>query len=659
MKKKLTRILAALLIAMMLIPALSALAVSAEGETDQTPNINDIENVFELNQLNAAPSKSNKDAEPTAENGMLASKPFELTTLDDMYLYVGPCPDPRIEANWKAFDYIAYWYKPSGAYTSQKKFSELGNGDETNGYPNIVGEFLDGSVILKIKIKAQSNKSSDHKYAALKLPVTACSDYILATVERPFTVDDYYAYADAQGWDIESAGLRPALADEAPNGYEGLWNFFPRKGDRDESLLQQQNANTYVMSEYIPVSANDVITMGAISTKETRDVLYTYDADLDLIDTHKRTDACLTCKEELDYGFGIYTYTVPEGVAYIKVSVQCGVYNDGDILVTRNQPFNAEELSATLGISEASDEAKAHPFYGKNALFVGDSVTYGSYDTSSSYRNPSASWVRRLALATGLIPTNLSYPNASVAKTGLNNVKWGHDLLKPALLSQKNYDMVVFQGGVIDARQNVEVGTALPVNTDRKVLVESERLATFAGGLQLMFKDVSEKWPEAELYFIANFKLVDDSVKGNDLTEYFAQAKILCEAYGVHYIDLYNDTELYKTFDYTSEEALVDLIHPTAATYDVLFPTILRLFNATIEENLDAPTTPDVGADSEDVTTSQPEGTTTPDSAENAEHTCQEVRGWKAFWNSVMNFFRRLFGKPELCTCGEVIEKKN
>ena len=44
---------------------------------------------------------------------------------------------------------------------------------------------------------------------------------------------------------------------------------------------------------------------------------------------------------------------------------------------------------------------------------------------------------------------------------------------------------------------------------------------------------------------------------------------------------------------------------------------------------------------------------------ENEEHICGKVSGWKRFWNNFINFFRRLFGQPELCPCGEVIKKKN
>ena len=678
MKKKLTRMLAVVLIAMMLIPTLATFVVSAD---EVAINIDDIENVYAVRKLDASPNESKKDDEPTYEEGMLATEPFEVTK--DQYIYVGPCPDPRIEANWKKLEFIAYWYKSTGAYTAQKKFMELST--------NIVDEFADGSVILKIKV---NNKN--YKFAALKVPTTFAK-YMLVTVDRAFTVEEYYAYADAQGWDIESVGLRPAIADEAPDGYEGLWNFFPRLTDRDPLLRQHQNT-TYVESEYIPVIGGDVITMGAISTSETKTILTTYNADLDKVRDYKRVDVGIDFEEQLAFGFGIYSFVVPENVSYIKVSVHSGIYNDGDILVTRNQSFTGAELNATLGIDELSEEAKAHAFYGKEALFVGDSISYGSFDTPPTYRNPSASWARRLALATGLNPTNVSYPGASVGKTVLPNVKWEYDLLKTALMSKTEYDMVVFQGGVNDARQNVAVGTALSSDTDREVLVEAARVATFAGGLQLMFHDAREKWPEAELYYIANFKLVPDSVKGKDMNEYFEQAKILCAEYGVHYIDLYNNVELYETFDYESDELLPDLIHPISATYDLLFPTILKLFNETLEEKEDdEPIIPDTPVEPEESTPEEstpevtppeestpeesvPEESTpeqnvpenpapeepTPEEStpevtppEVEEHVCQEVSGWKAFWNSIANFFRRLFGQPELCPCGEVIQKKN
>lgn len=581
MKKKLTRAMAIALIAMMLVPAFAALPVKALENTpaDQIVNYYD-------------PATATKDAQPDpSNNGKTIAKTGELASATIPVakgtavqtgdtIYVGPCTKDDKKLDWT----FAFYKKAVGtaeSYPASKKTYELASS-------NIVenGTFMDGSVIYAIKIPAGT------KAVALRA-LSTHFEHMLITVNQPFDIDGYFAYADAQGWDLSESGLRPVppkFAEEAPEGYEGLWNLFPREGERDPlihqnvndiSIFTQNKATAYVLSDYIPVTEGDTICLGAIKASETVDILYGFDANLNQTKTSKVST--LTFKEDIGYGYAIYTYTVPADVTAIKVNVHIGIYNDGDVLVTRNQPFTGAELRATLGIADLSEDAKAHAFYGKEALFIGDSISYGSFDTPPSYRNPSASWARRLAQATGLIPTNISYPGASVGDTGNKNIKWAYDLLKQQMrLSIKEFDMVVFQGGVNDARQDVAVGEALPADTDYKILSSSERTQTFAGGLQLMFHDAKTKWPNAELYFVATFKLVPDSVKGKDMNEYYEQAKILCAEYGVHYIDLYDDVELYETFDIESTDVLPDLIHPESPAYDTLFPTILRLFNATI-----------------------------------------------------------------------------
>ena len=605
MKKKLTRILAFILIAMMLVPTLATFAVSAEGETEETVDISDIVNVYELNKLDSAPSTVTKDGEVTEETGMLASKAFEIThaTDSDRCIYVGPCPKPT-DANYH--DYIAYWYKSSGA---------AGGSPKKMGDCTVVDTFPDGSVILKFKVSKISGTYA--KYAALELPTTF-SNFILATCERPFTVKEYYAYADAHEWDIESVGLRippPAVSEEKPEGHKGLWNLFQTKAKPDTSATQNSAANVYVQSNFIKVVPGDTITMGAISTKETQTVLYEYDADFNEIRKYKKGDSGIDFVADAGNDYAIYSHIIParpvdkdgnlinpdaKEVAYVKVLVPIGIYNDNDILVTKNQPFDRESFREALEIAEPSAEVKAHAFYGKKALFVGDSVSYGDYDTPPSYTNPSASFARRLALATGLVPTNVSHPTATVGKTGKPNIKYEWDLLKTALMGKKNYDMVVFQGGINDARQNIAVGEMLPVTTGRDVLVENARVATFIGGLQLMFYDAITQWPEAEFYYIANHKVGENPedkdapnlVTGDkDMSAYYAQAKALCAAYGVHYIDLYNDAELNQVLEENAENGLYadDNFTPVKSTYDLIAPAVIRLFNASLSENLVKP----------------------------------------------------------------------
>ena len=662
MKQKLTRLLAVLLIAVMILPSLAVLTVGAAENESEVPNIDDIENLYQINSMTSAPSQENKDANTTGEEGKLASKPFEVEK--NGYIYVGPCPDPRIDANQNALDYIVYWYKKDGKYTSQKRFSELGSVSVDGTSPNVVGEFSNGTVILKIKVN-----SSNYKFAALKVPTTY-ADFMLVTVERPFTVDEYYAYADAQGWDIESVNLRPAFANEAPKGYEGLWNFLPREEEYDATLTQQAATSEYKLSDYISVKEGDVITIAGIGAKESKSIVYAYgdiwsSGSFNEIRLYKKNDEGMKLVEVLENDFAIYSFTVPEGISYVRVSAQLGIYNNSDVLVTRNQPFTAAELREALEIAEISDEVKAHPFYGKKALFVGDSISYGAFDTPASYGNPVTALARRLQLATGLIPTNISHPNASVGKTDFKNVVWEYDLLTTALVSKKNYDMVIFQGGINDALKNVPVGEALPTSTDRDVLTEESRVKTFAGGLQLMFHDARIKWKDAELYYIASYKVSSAATNGVDMADYYAQAKALCQAYGVHYIDLYNNEELYQTFDYENVELFAsDLFTPTSEAYDLLFPAVLRLFNETTEgktaENIVFGSSNVSNTTTSQMSASTPNQTSSFASQDNcsAGDNCHGAPVWITFLNNILNFFRRLFGQPELCTCGVILNKE-
>ncbi len=46
------------------------------------------------------------------------------------------------------------------------------------------------------------------------------------------------------------------------------------------------------------------------------------------------------------------------------------------------------------------------------------------------------------------------------------------------------------------------------------------------------------------------------------------------------------------------------------------------------------------------------------DVCEENTHTCEEVGFFKNLWNTIVNFFRKLLGQPELCPCGETVIKK-
>ncbi len=605
MKKKLTRMLAVLLIAMMLIPTLAALATSAHAATGSSQLQNMYNTATEITNGVPDPSSYGKSVSAPGHRG---SAPIDVTPGD--VIYFGPC-DPSQQ--W----HLALYSAKTGTQTANRKsvanFTKIATLDNTA----VFYSFVIPSGVCAFAYA--------HKIANCNYPT-------LITINQPFGLTEYDNFMNG------GTNQGPSISESSTQGFEGLWNYFPQdEGFERNEMLRQHGNNNFVTSPYIPVTAGDVLHIGALSLddylkKPTKDlehhVLTLFDASYKILSTLYLDKLQLV--ESIGYGYGIYKYTIPETVskstvAFAKIDVHEGIYNDGDMFVTKNQPFTGEQLRKELGIAEPSATVKEHPFYGKKALFIGDSISYGSYDTPPTYSNPSASWARRLALTTGLIPTNVSYPGASVAKTGISGVKWEYELISPEIISRRTYDMIVFHGGVNDARQGVEAGVAMSSDTPRRDLNDEERLATFAGGLQWMFHETRTRWPEAELYYVANFKLVPDSLKGKDMNEYLTQAKILCAEYGVHYIDLFDDAVLYETFDYTSKDFLSDLIHPSGPAYDVLFPSILRLFEATIPEpEPDGPAQPDPEQTTpEETTPATPEQTTpeqtTPNTPDNGD----------------------------------------
>ena len=72
-----------------------------------------------------------------------------------------------------------------------------------------------------------------------------------------------------------------------------------------------------------------------------------------------------------------------------------------------------------------------------------------------------------------------------------------------------------------------------------------------------------------------------------------------------------------------------------------------------------APEPEETTPEPEETTPAEPETPDNENTTEKKEHVCKEVNGFRKFINSIINFFRRLFGQPEICTCGEIINKED
>ncbi len=537
--------LLALLMSIALLVSVAVLALQADAE--ELVNLYDVTTAYK----GAVPNTTDPNGATTSLSGYFGSKPIAVT--GGSKLYFGPC-DPTHS-----------WHLALYPSTTTPNVSARAAG---RGQFIVVDTFADGSVIYSFQIP------SDVGAVALASK-ERFFNHTLITLNQEFDKLSYFAYADAQNWTLENA-LRPTEGATAttPNGFV---NYFPRTDAYDASLHKNVNESTYKTSGLMAVAQGDVICFGAANMTQTKEHLTAYNSSMGQVAA--LTSSKLTLKEDIGRGFGIYTYTVPADVAYVTATVHIGVYNDGDMLLTKNQPFTGDQLREALGITYLAEGAEDHAFYGKDALFIGDSITYGSFDTPQSYRNPSASWARRLALSTGLNVTNAGVGGSSISYQ--SNRGWIYSQYTEN--KDKDFDMIVMHGGVNDARDSVVYGTPSRGEITSEKLSDSSKLSTYTGGLEWLFYNVRRNWPDAELYYIANFQLTAHYTgNARNMKPYFAQAAKLCETYGVTMIDLYNNEELYETFNPADSTIMPDQLHPTKAGYDLLFPTILKLFNESL-----------------------------------------------------------------------------
>lgn len=330
--------------------------------------------------------------------------------------------------------------------------------------------------------------------------------------------------------------------------------------DANNQLVEH---NEYQTSDYIAVKKGDILYFGAAFMKQ-RNHLALQDSDkkgIGLVNVSQ-----LTIHEEMGYGYAIYSYTVPEAVAYVRVIAQRGVYLDGSELVTLNQPFSTKEYCEIFNIQRRTD----HALSGKQALFLGDSICYGVNDLPS-YRMPNRGWAGRLELQTGLIATNMAVTDATIAEN--RGTGWVGSQYLP--VQNQEYDIIVIQGGFYDAYRSLDVGKAMDLDTDEATL--RANTASFMGGLQWMLYDLHRIWPNAQIYVMSNYATYGVT-KGfcQNMDPYFSTAQRLCAKLDyVSWIELNRNKELNDTLDSERTTYLTDYINPNSAGYDIITPYIL------------------------------------------------------------------------------------
>jgi len=450
-------------------------------------------------------------------------------------------------------------------------FDEVGKNEET-GITYSIYSYTPAENVGFVRI---SQKDGAYK--------TGC---IVLTKNQPFGKATLESWCDANG-----GNLNKLLGILDPSEVTGLNNLFTTTGKGGVGILNAEGRSdleaghgtntSYWCTEPIAVTPADTIYFLGDTTIGYHISLF----DANGAGLGKATNvlpADLKVVEKLGAGvYNIYSYTPAENVGFIRISQKSAVYASSCVLVTKNQPFdkaklaewctaNGGDLTALVGeeLPEVVVDTES-PLYQKSALFIGDSITYGLGEERFNPNMPRRAWAGRLAEKYAMTVVNAGDSGARISMTGSSGYiidglyKWT-EATAP--------DMVVMHGGVNDARYNEEVPLGTINSTDGK---------TFCGGLNRLFNTAKQKYPNAALFYIANFYIPENKGNVSNMTAYYDLAKQICDKFGVVYIDLAGNMELNKALaDVNADNVanwntyMPDMLHPNAAGYDIITPYI-------------------------------------------------------------------------------------
>ncbi len=506
----------------------------------------------------------------------------------------------------------------------------------TNSNVEIVEEFDVGNVVI-----AKWTVPADTK-SFVWVASQMFYDVALVTKNQSFGVNEYITYTEAAGKNIDFLKLTESEQTLVNKFYDGSTyaGYVTQAGVETKHMsLRTSDKISVVRGDTVyftglvePITyGNDALPTDAytkiIDPRTTYYHLALYDASGNFVNNKTAgnnateginwiDDRFLIEYEDLGNGYMTYAYRIGRtDVSYVRIIATRGMCDDEIELVTVNQPFSRNQYCEMFSIGTPLDSESS--LNGKSALFLGDSITEGRND-QTSYARDTRGWAGRLARNTGMTVTNAGISSATISyvagsSTTNENGNWpwiyhefygntftseSTDITLPpkglskytiAATNTAHYDLIVMHGGVNDARKARTVGTVT-----RTSIYNTDQFdkSTFAGGLQYLFANVATGYAEADLFYIANFHLdnyaynsVYIDAKDGLMSQYFEVATEICELYGVHLIDLYNNAELDAKLQPYNTTILEDKLHPSTEGYDLITPYIQAELEAVVKKN--------------------------------------------------------------------------
>ncbi len=312
MKKFFARPLCIILMLAMLVPMMSVMASAA-----------DLVNLYDASKaVCGTPNSAQRDTAPTYNANYYCSEPIYVKEGD--VITAGPVHVDQ--------GYYFTAYKADGSvHTKQVKYADCVE----------VEVIQANSVIVKWTVPAGVDS---FRMGTSQMFV----DNTLVTKNQEFGKADYIAFMQKAGADISYFTGADA---------NGLVNLFPTSDitfDGRGSTSGDIADAKYRTCDYIPVKEGDVIYFGsAVAAQSYQIVLY----DADKKPTTHGNYKYMVNIGNIDDTHVIYAYRIRPGSAYVRFVAATDVYNNGQQLVTLNQPFTVQGYNNFFNPPETTEPA--------------------------------------------------------------------------------------------------------------------------------------------------------------------------------------------------------------------------------------------------------------------------------------------------------------
>ena len=251
---------------------------------------------------------------------------------------------------------------------------------------------------------------------------------------------------------------------------------------------------------------------------------------------------------------GIYTGTMPEGAAYLRVSYKLEGFAVWPMLC-----LGTTYPDKYVPYGDTVTWLNQNPLKGKKLAVLGDSLSawYKSAISDAGYFN---------GMDYDRAVHNQSVWGSPIARHNIESAP--ASFVERFSLLRDTTDYLVIQGGVNDCGLNIPIGM-MTAWDDFTGNVDEH---TFIGALESLFRQAQAKYPNAKILFFTSVKLFHMPKLG----DYMDAAKLVCNKYSVPALDLYNCSGLNQGIADIKSKYFNDDTHPNDWGHLLLTKTVER-----------------------------------------------------------------------------------